>query len=197
MSFEQMINGHDEAERGGVMSTNTDPDRDIDDRNITTPSSENATKKKKKREQLLSFRSATRKIERRRLVVEKEELWTVQEKLERLMIYEGGSSITPARMEELKEQAKRDARNSHQLDYYCLRADFKQFYLLFEVRELKQMTQSMWDHRILDGFRTWANDRIHGKGKLRRRYNGAKWKCIDIRRKRLRATLSRHRNWNE
>ena len=166
----QNINGLEELEHDVWTNGKRQrlPPRNDEDRNIS-PCSEN-TKKKTKR--LASFTSAERKIERRRLENQQWELDCAQELFEDILQLEKSlvrkSRITPALIEELKASAKRSASSIAQPRYKALSFELVDLYTRFEIRELKQMTLGLWNHRIMDGFRLWAKDRLDGKGKLRR-----------------------------
>ena len=155
--------------------------RNDEDRNIS-PSSENTKKKKTKR--LVSFRSAERKIERRRLENQQEQLNREKKMFEDSLRFEerlnGKSRITPALIEELKASAKRSASSIAQPRYKALPFELVALYTRFEIRELKRMTLGMWNHRIMDGFRLWAKDRLDGKGKLRRINRRAEAKSMKV-----------------
>ena len=170
----QNINGLEELEHD-VWTTRNDEDRNI------SPCSEN-TKKKTKR--LASFTSAERKIERRRLENQQWELDCAQELFEDILQLEKSlvrkSRITPALIEELKASAKRSASSIAQPRYKALSFELVDLYTRFEIRELKQMTLGLWNHRIMDGFRLWAKDRLDGKGKLRRINRRAEAKSMYI-----------------
>ena len=180
MSFEN-VNGHEEPER--ELSTTGHHNRrrvDVDHNTAEeSPNTKSGVQDSTETKRLYSFECAEREIERRHLEIEEEELELEKKyfevKLELEECLYGKPSLTPARIEEIATQAKRDARDVMQFTYSLtsrqLPSERIKLFTNLELWELKRFKLGLWNHRIIEGFKVWAKDRQGELLQTHRKFN--------------------------
>ena len=100
-------------------------------------------------------------------------------------------NITPALMEELTAQARLDSRDLsvYGLDHEMISLNRIMLQAEFEIRELKQITVGLWNHRIMEGYRLWAKERVDGKGQLGQTHDRVDEKYTKVLDQRVRRAL--------
>ena len=174
MSFEN-INDHNKEPERELLTTGHQNRRRGDDDHNTAKSSNTNTKSgvqdSTETKRLYSFECAEREIENRRIAMQQRQLKLEKYYFECTLKLEerlyGKPSLTPARIEEIAAQAKRDAKDATSKSFENRLLPSERIKLLtnLELWELKRFKCGLWNHRIVEGFKVWAKDR---QGKLRR-----------------------------
>ena len=129
-----------------------------------------------KKTQLASFIAAEKEINKRhfkRVEKHRRDILMSEEETRLRRAYAGSyrrrPSPTAARIEEISKQAYMESRDTIMFPIDLKLLDLERIMLQarFEAREMSYILRILREHRIHQGFGSWAIDRVEGEGKLR------------------------------